>query len=136
MNAKNHSAGHLIDVAMKNIGLAYLKPTKGFHFPEGSYVEYEGTFSESPEVSVEKLNSELVKLIEANKKVVVTYHNFQGIVAPIGKTPRYVQFEGESWCGCWGTHVTSTWEIGSIRVRKMKYKAGCLRVSYEIWSAE
>jgi Ser-tRNA(Ala) deacylase AlaX len=48
-NARNHSAGHLIDIAMKNIGLGYLKPTKGFHFPEGSYVEYEGDFQESPE---------------------------------------------------------------------------------------
>jgi alanyl-tRNA synthetase len=27
-NARNHSAGHLIDIAMQNIGLKYLKPTK------------------------------------------------------------------------------------------------------------
>lgn len=37
-NARVHSAGHLIDVAMTNSGCT-LKPTKGYHFTPGSYVE-------------------------------------------------------------------------------------------------
>jgi hypothetical protein len=43
LNARVHSAGHLIDVAMTNSGMASrLRPTKGYHFTPGSYVEYEG----------------------------------------------------------------------------------------------
>ena len=33
-NARIHSAGHVIDVAMENIGI-HLVPTKGYHFPDG-----------------------------------------------------------------------------------------------------
>ncbi|XP_062018756.1 uncharacterized protein LOC133735352 [Rosa rugosa] len=29
------SAGHLLDVCMKNVGLGDLKPCKGYHFPQG-----------------------------------------------------------------------------------------------------
>ena len=36
--ARVHSAGHLIDIAMLRIG-QNMRPGKGFHFPEGSYVE-------------------------------------------------------------------------------------------------
>ena len=40
-NARVHSAGHLIDVAMSRSGVG-LRPTKGYHFTHGSYVEYDG----------------------------------------------------------------------------------------------
>lgn len=37
-----HSAGHLIDTAVSRLGLtANLKPGKGYHFPDGPFVEYE-----------------------------------------------------------------------------------------------
>ena len=36
-----HSAGHVLDVAMGLIGHPSLKPTKGYHFPDGAYVEYD-----------------------------------------------------------------------------------------------
>ena len=35
------SAGHLLDSAVKDLGLE-LVPTKGYHFPESPYVEYAG----------------------------------------------------------------------------------------------
>jgi hypothetical protein len=35
------AAGHLLDVAMSNIGIN-LEPGKGYHFPDGAYVEYKG----------------------------------------------------------------------------------------------
>ena len=50
LNARVHSAGHLIDVAMTNSGMASrLRPTKGYHFTPGSYVEYEGDKLDVPE---------------------------------------------------------------------------------------
>ena len=38
-NARVHSAGHLIDVAMSANNVP-LRPTKGYHFTPGAYVEY------------------------------------------------------------------------------------------------
>lgn len=37
------TAGHVIDVAMDRCGYQ-LQPTKGYHFLDGSYVEYKGKF--------------------------------------------------------------------------------------------
>merc|ERR1712178_619010 len=37
--ARLHSAGHLLDVAVKAADLHWI-PSKGYHFPDGSYVEY------------------------------------------------------------------------------------------------
>jgi Ser-tRNA(Ala) deacylase AlaX len=43
-NAKLHSAGHLIDVAVKALKYGWI-PTKGYHFSDGPYVEYSGNFT-------------------------------------------------------------------------------------------
>lgn len=40
--ARLHSAGHLLDAAVKSLGLE-LVPGKGYHFPNSPYVEYKGT---------------------------------------------------------------------------------------------
>ena len=40
--ARVHSAGHLVDMAMTRAGRPDLVPTKGYHFEQGSYVEYSG----------------------------------------------------------------------------------------------
>jgi Ser-tRNA(Ala) deacylase AlaX len=49
LNARLHSAGHTIDAALKRCEgdiFNKLKATKGYHFIEGPYVEYEGEISE------------------------------------------------------------------------------------------
>lgn len=40
LHSRIHSAGHLLDLAIKNSGLNWI-PMKGFHFVAGSYVEYQ-----------------------------------------------------------------------------------------------
>jgi Ser-tRNA(Ala) deacylase AlaX len=52
------------------------------------------------------------------------------VKSPEGKTPRYAHFEGYEWCGCGGTHVRSSGEIGQIHIRKIKMKDGKLRIGY------
>ena len=42
MNARLHSAGHLLDSAVHRLGLD-VSPGKGYHFPDGAYVEYTGS---------------------------------------------------------------------------------------------
>ena len=40
--ARYHSAGHLMDIAVRRVGLTHLQPGKGYHFPVGAYVDYIG----------------------------------------------------------------------------------------------
>lgn len=62
-NARVHSAGHLIDVAMTACGVG-LKPTKGYHFTPGAYVEYEGKLSaEERDALVPKLQASMDELV-------------------------------------------------------------------------
>jgi Ser-tRNA(Ala) deacylase AlaX len=52
-----HSGGHLLDVAIKKCGLIQLKPLKGYHYPNGAYVEYGGDFdNSSKDKTIEELN--------------------------------------------------------------------------------
>ncbi|KAF5736983.1 alanine--tRNA ligase cytoplasmic [Tripterygium wilfordii] len=43
LNSRLHSAGHLLDACMQHVGLAHMEPGKGYHFPDGPFVEYKGT---------------------------------------------------------------------------------------------
>jgi Ser-tRNA(Ala) deacylase AlaX len=38
LNARVHSAGHLLDSALYLLGMTDLEPSKGYHFPDGPYV--------------------------------------------------------------------------------------------------
>jgi Ser-tRNA(Ala) deacylase AlaX len=134
-NAKAHSAGHLIDCAMSQLGVQ-LTPTKGYHFPEGPNVEYEGAIDNSPEM-VQKLQAAVDTLVAKNSKVLANELSAeeaarQGVFAPAGKKVRMVHFEGFSACGCGGTHVRDAGEIGTIVIRKIKTKGGITKVSYEV----
>jgi alanyl-tRNA synthetase len=135
-NAKNHSAGHLLDCAVEQMQLQQLTPTKGFHFPEGAYVEYEGTLDNGAEL-LPQLQTTLNQILEKDPAVVVQSLSYeeaqtQGIVAPAGKSARIVHFEGFAACGCGGTHMPSAKAIGGIRLRKIKSKKGKTKISYEV----
>ncbi len=139
-----HSAGHVVDLAMKNLGITWV-PGKGFHFSEGSYVEYIGSFEG---MDKEKLQSDLEA--ECNKAIqadLTTKLEFMDKAAmekvcafvpdklPEGKPSRVVFF-GEYAIPCGGTHVKSLGEIGSMSIRKVKNSGeGVVRVSYEIAQA-
>src|SRR5579872_4021467 len=63
-NSRNHSAGHLVDHAMNNLGL-HLVPGKGYHYPDGAYVEYEGVPDEATLATLkERLHEAVNKLVE------------------------------------------------------------------------
>lgn len=130
LNAKNHSAGHLLDIAMINIWLWYLKATKWFHFPEWSNVEYEWKLKENKDIIIDKLNTELKNLIKESLKVNINLE--KNVLSPIWKNPRYVNFWDYEWCWCWWTHVKSSAEIWTILVKKIKEKWNNLKVSYEV----
>ena len=39
-----HSAGHLLDISVRNVGLGHLEPGKGYHFPDGYTFNYIANF--------------------------------------------------------------------------------------------
>ncbi len=136
MNARLHSAGHLLDCAVEKIGITNLVPTKGFHFPEGPYVEYEGVLEKTPALILE-LETTINELIAQNiivesKSLTQEMAKVQGIWAPPGKGARIVNFKGFPYCGCGGTHVNSAKEIGKVIVRKIKSKKGKTRIAYSL----
>ena len=55
LHMKIHSAGHLIDLAVERLKYEWAAG-KGYHFQEGSYVEYKGV-AENPEKMMADLNS-------------------------------------------------------------------------------
>ncbi|OJJ23208.1 hypothetical protein BKI52_02300 [marine bacterium AO1-C] len=135
-HAKIHSAGHLLDCAVEKLQLNQIIPTKGFHFPDGPYVEYEGVLENGAEM-LPQIQTTLNEIITQNPAVVVKELTFeeaqqQGISAPPGKSARIVNFEGYAACGCGGTHMPNAQEIGKIQLRKIKSKKGKTKISYEV----
>jgi len=125
LHNKNHTAGHLVDYALINLGYS-LVSGKAYHFPQGPYVEYEGTL-EQPEreqlqVTLEKAVNDLVQ-----QSLPVT-------IALIDNDPkkRAMSVQGYAPILCGGTHVLNTNDIGHITIRKIKNEKGNLRVSYAV----
>jgi len=141
LNCVNHTAGHLVDVAMINAGFGFW-PTKGYHFPDSPYVEYEGMIDhEEREASIRKLEKELSRLISEGKEVEsMVFNNYDDLkkhcnfvpeYIPKDKPVRVVKVAGVG-CPCGGTHVKDISEIGNIKITKIKAKGGKIRVSYKI----
>eukprot|EP00301_Raphidiophrys_heterophryoidea_P022268 c6469_g1_i1.p1 GENE.c6469_g1_i1~~c6469_g1_i1.p1 ORF type:complete len:196 (+),score=43.96 c6469_g1_i1:46-633(+) len=69
-NARLHSAGHMIDVAIAREAADW-KPTKGYHFRDGAYVEYEGNMPADKQAFVTRVQVHLDALINEGGKVTV-----------------------------------------------------------------
>ncbi|HIA35865.1 MAG TPA: hypothetical protein EYN89_03785 [Flavobacteriales bacterium] len=141
LNSKLHTAGHLLDVAMSNAGVSF-PPTKGYHFPDGPYVEYEGMIEpEDRKALLEKVEFEANQLIKRGSKVadliVESYDelhqhcNFVPAYVPKDKPIRVVKVANVG-CPCGGTHIEDIADLGSLSVHKIKVKSGKIRVSYRL----
>ena len=141
VNRINHSAGHLIDVAMLNCGFEF-HPTKGYHFPDSPYVEYAGIIEpEQREQARLQLQEEVEQLIGkggvvndfvVNDKVALKDHcNYVPDYVPSDKPIRVVQVAGVG-CPCGGTHVKDIKEIHGLMVTKVKVKSGKTRINYKV----
>ena len=147
LNARVHSAGHLIDVAMTNSGMASrLRPTKGYHFTPGSYVEYEGDKLDVPErdALLAKLQASMDQLVAQSIDTKVQSVDAQqlGSVCPPNAIPADKSMWGSGWvrvvcvgglgCPCGGTHVANTSELRAVTVGAIKSKGKVTRVSYTV----
>jgi Ser-tRNA(Ala) deacylase AlaX len=139
-NAALQSGGHLLLNAMRDVGQT-LVATKGYHFPDGPYVEFAGAVPETERVSLrERLQREVDRLIDLDVPIVASMiepSELRNVCAhvpvnvPRDRPTRVVTIDHFSQ-PCGGTHVDSTRELRGLKVGKIRSKRGDTRVSYVI----
>ena len=147
-----HSTGHALDAAMRNVGIesSRLLGTKGYHFLDGPYVEYQLQPYQS-ELTVEELSTlpqllttELRRLVGLNiltqtddmsRESVLEWckEDVQGIdLSAYPDIVRMVKICG-MYIPCGGTHIRSSKEIGEeVLVTRLKKKKTAYKVSYTL----
>ncbi|KAK6146174.1 hypothetical protein DH2020_020043 [Rehmannia glutinosa] len=143
LNSRLHSAGHLLDICVRNVGWVHLEPTKGHHFPDGPFVEYKGVVPQNELQSKQKeLELEASSLISKGGKVSVSilpYDKASELCGgslpdyiPKDSTPRIVQLGENPGCPCGGTHVSDINEILSLKVSQIRTRKGLTKVFYSV----
>lgn len=156
--ARLHSAGHLLDLAVKNVWAAApaalgplgppLRPGKGYHFADGPYVEYDGDVpAAAREALPALLDAEIRRLVAADAATAVgtAWKADAAALAALGvsaddvghlpadRPVRVVSVGGGgNACPCGGTHVRSAGELAGLRVRALKCRKGKAKLSYDI----
>lgn len=141
LNTRLHSGGHLIDMAVHELGYHDWKPTKGYHFPDGPYVEYRAALvDDSKDTVSDKINKQIADILSRGIKTRVRFMPKENMThychhvpdyLPAGKPSRIVLY-GNFGVPCGGTHIEELGSIGSVKVRRIKSRSGVLRVSYEV----
>ncbi|XP_009146076.1 alanine--tRNA ligase [Brassica rapa] len=145
LNSRLHSAGHLLDLCMQKVGLGHLEPGKGYHFPDGPFVEYKGVVPQAELLVKQKeLEAEANELISKGGKVyadILPYEEASLLCGgtlpdyiPKGSTPRVLRLGENPGCPCGGTHVSDISDIISMKITQMRTKKGMTKVFYTIAS--
>lgn len=137
-NMINHTIGHLIDACLRELNYQ-LQPSKGYHFPDGPYVEYMNSLDETQINQLEiDLQRAIIKAIdsssqittkEADKEYISKHCDFVPSNLPENKTIRVANIHNHQ-LPCGGTHVNSLNELGNVSI-KLKTKKGKLRITYK-----
>jgi Ser-tRNA(Ala) deacylase AlaX len=139
LHCRLHSGGHVVDMAVNALKLEWT-PGKGYHFPEGPYVEYSGVLPEDKEnlrLQIEKQCNELIAqqitttLQFMNKEEMQKICRFVSDALPSNKPLRVVMY-GNFAVPCGGTHVANLADIKGITIRKISTKGDAIRVSYAV----
>lgn len=134
-NAKSHTSGHLLASIVESIA-PELVGVKGYHFPEGPYVEFKGKLSSiSQQELMEKVKSISTQSIESGASVNAREVDpgevkDLAIQVPPGKKVRLVRIEGFEAVPCGGTHLKSLSELKDLSVRKIQSPKDLTRISY------
>jgi len=135
LNSRLHSAGHLVDMALSDLKPDWI-PGKGYHFPDGPYVEYRGTLdlaeNEKLKIAIEKRGNQLIRegrtttIVFTDKKEMAKLCRFVPDNIPLNKPARVVIF-GNFGVPCGGTHVSNLSKLKGITIRKIKTEVDSTR---------
>ncbi len=140
LNTRLHSGGHVLDMAVNQVGYDWI-PAKGYHFPQGSYVEYQGELGDETKESVmAKLSAAIDDILSRDIETSIKFVSVEEMAGLCRHIPDYlpkdkpsrVVLYGDFGVPCGGTHVARLQDIGHETVRKIKAGSGTIRVSYEI----
>jgi Ser-tRNA(Ala) deacylase AlaX len=142
LHSRLHSAGHVVDMAVTALNLNWV-PGKGYHFPDGPYIEYQGkledTDKEKLKTNIENLCNKFINeakettLIFMNKDEMKKVCHHVPEYLPAGKPLRVVMY-GDFGVPCGGTHVGNLKDIREICIRKVKQDGPNIRIGYDIKS--
>jgi Ser-tRNA(Ala) deacylase AlaX len=145
LHSRLHSGGHLIDACLKSLGfMDKWKATKGYHFPDGPYVEYKGEISDSELKSLkERIEEKAKELIAENSSIKihldVSLEEAQQICGQLD--PMYLKASklrlitiNDYSVPCGGTHVETLSQLNALQVPKIKNTKGkqLIRVYYKL----
>ncbi|NKZ05278.1 alanine--tRNA ligase-related protein [Actinomadura latina] len=134
-----HTGGHLVMTAVDR--LVGYHPTKGYHFPNGPYVEFDSALPVGErEFFAAKVQDAMDGMVAEDAEVTSYFCEPEELRGdgvhvpaeiPAGKPTRVVVTAGyRSPCG--GTHVRRLGELTGLKVRNVKVKSGRTRVSYTV----
>ncbi len=140
LNSRLHSAGHIVDMAVNSLALNWI-PGKGYHFPEGPYIEYAGKLEnidrEKLKADIESLCNKFIlekiptKLLFMDKEEMRKICHHIPKFLPSGKPLRVVMY-GDFGVPCGGTHVSNLNDVNKMSIRKIKQEGSNIRIGYDI----
>ena len=140
-NAKSHTSGHLLASVVEKLA-PEIVATKGYHFPEGPYIEFKGKLASLTSDDLIKQAHDILKEnIDSSTKVIViddlnelkdneTLKNKHSYELQAGKKLRLVQIEGFNMVPCGGTHLKCMGELKEVTIRKVQFPKGNTKISY------
>ncbi|HUO84431.1 MAG TPA: alanine--tRNA ligase-related protein [Thermoanaerobaculia bacterium] len=140
LHSRIHSAGHVVDMAVTELDLGWI-PGKGYHFPQGPYVEYrgnlEGLDKQRLGAEIEKRANDLVRSGLVTRVTLMTRGELSAVCRFVPEyvpeeKPSRVVFYGDFGVPCGGTHVAALGEIESVTIRKIKQNGETVRVAYAV----
>ncbi len=143
--AKLHSAGHLLDLVVSSLGLNLI-PGKGYHFPDGPYIEYNGNIDKNNipmlcEEFQKKANEFIEKTEDENIAIAKFYDYEEGknrfrclpTYLAVNKPFRWVKLiKDDLGCPCGGTHVKHIKDIKKMKITKITNKGKVVRICYNV----
>jgi Ser-tRNA(Ala) deacylase AlaX len=127
-NSKSHTSGHLLASIVEKLA-PELIATKGYHFPDGSYIEFKGKLTTmTSDDLIARVHSIVKEDILASRQVKVTQRYDDSVSS--SKKMRFVQIDGYGEVPCGGTHLNNISELKDVIIRKIQFPKGNTKIAY------